>query len=175
MSRPRGPRPPVLELTEAERSQLLQLIQRHSTPQQLALRARLILAAAAGQNNAQIARVLGISVAMAREWRQRWRTRQPEPVAEQPVAAHLTDRPRPGAPARITAEQWCQIMALACSPPEAEGRPLSHWDARAIAKVAVEKGIVDRISPRHVGRFLKGGRPPAPPLSVLVDARLFRT
>lgn len=155
MSRPRGPRPPALELTEAERSQLLQLVQRHSTPQQLALRARLILAAAAGQNNAQIARSLGISVVMVRQWRQRWRALQAVPLAEQSVVARLTDLPRPGAPARITAEQWCQIMALACTQPEDVERPLSHWDAREIAALAVEKGIVARISPRHVGRFFK--------------------
>ena len=71
MSRPRGPRPPALELSAPERAQLEQLVQAHRTPQQLALRARLILAAAAGENNAQIARSLGIGVVMVREWRQR--------------------------------------------------------------------------------------------------------
>lgn len=51
----RGPKPSTITLTEAERQSLQHLTCRHTTPQQLALRARLILAAADGLNNAQVA------------------------------------------------------------------------------------------------------------------------
>jgi hypothetical protein len=44
----RGPKPPAITLTEVERQELQRLIKRHTTPQQIALRARLILAAADG-------------------------------------------------------------------------------------------------------------------------------
>ena len=91
-----------------------------------------------------------------------WLALQAVPLTEQSVEARLTDLPRSGAPPRITAEQWCQIMALACSQPEDVDRPLSHWDAREIAALAVEKGIVERISPRHVGRFFKKRRTSSP-------------
>ena len=47
----RGPKPPPIELSETERQELEQFTRRHSTPQQLALRARSVLAAATGANN----------------------------------------------------------------------------------------------------------------------------
>jgi putative transposase len=53
-------------------------------------------------------------------------------------------------------------MALACEDPKATGRPVSHWTPRELADEAVHRGIVLSISPRTVGRFLKGGRPQAP-------------
>ncbi|MCI5142177.1 MAG: hypothetical protein D3909_10760 [Candidatus Electrothrix sp. ATG1] len=37
------------------------------------------------------------------------------------------DAPRPGAPDRITAEQWFHIMALAYEPPESLGLPITNW------------------------------------------------
>ena len=58
----RGPKPPIIELTAAERHALDQLGRRYTTSQQLALRARIVLAAAAGANNSQIARQEGVDV-----------------------------------------------------------------------------------------------------------------
>jgi DNA-binding CsgD family transcriptional regulator len=62
----------MIELSDTERQDLQALVRRHSTPQQLVLRARVVLAAADGANNAQIARQLDISLDMARLWRNRW-------------------------------------------------------------------------------------------------------
>jgi hypothetical protein len=81
----------------------------------------------------------------------------------------VQDAPRPGAPATFSAEQWCQIIALACEPPEASGRPISHWTPRELADEACKRGIVERISERHVGRFLKSGRPQTAPQSLLAQ------
>ncbi|PZV04996.1 MAG: transposase, partial [Leptolyngbya sp.] len=64
--------PAVLQLDERERRQLQQLVNRHGTPQQLALRASIILLADAGRNHREIGRELNISRAMARVWRVRW-------------------------------------------------------------------------------------------------------
>ena len=69
----------------------------------------------------------------------------------------LTDAPRSGAPARITAEQVCQIVALACEAPGQSGRPISQWTGREVADEVVARGIVPAISPRHAGRLLKKG------------------
>jgi len=66
----RGPKPPMFELADAERQELERLVRRHTTPQQLALRAKIVLAAADGANNCQIARLLDVSLDMARRWRQ---------------------------------------------------------------------------------------------------------
>lgn len=159
MSFPRGPRPAALVLTVAERQALETLVRRPSTPQQLALRARLVLAAADGLNNTQIARQFGVNAEMPRRWRTRWLASVPaDPAAAPEVAARLADAERPGAPARFTAEQFCQLTALACEVPEGSDRPISQWSQREIAAEAIKRGIFDAISPRHVGRFLKGGR-----------------
>jgi transposase len=156
-------------LSDAERLALEKLIQRHSTPQLLALRARIVLACAQDKRNAQIARELSASVDMVRDWRARWLALQPVPLDELSVEARLADRERSGAPARITAEQWCQIVALVCEVPENSKRPISHWTPREIADEAIKRGILDRISPRHLGRFLKGERSQAASVSLLVD------
>ena len=66
-----GPKPTPLTLNEKEQKDLEALVRRHTTPQQVALRGRMILAAAAGKNNSQIARMLGVSVDTVRSWRMR--------------------------------------------------------------------------------------------------------
>jgi putative transposase len=176
MFSPRGPRPTPLRVSEAEQRELDTLVHRHTTPQQLALRARIVLAAADGKNNAQIARNEAVSLDTARLWRRRWLATAPaDPDAPPRVAARLSDRPRPGAPAHFTAQQFCQLTALACEIPEGSDRPISQWSQREIADEAIQRGIFERISPRHVGRFLKGGRPQAPPDPLLAHAPSHRT
>jgi transposase len=153
----RGPRPAAIELSEAERQGLEALRRRHRTPQQLVLRARIVLAAAAGLNNAQIARDLAVDVTTARLWRGRWLGLQAVGLAELSVEERLTDAPRSGKPPGITAEQQCQIVALACAAPSASGRPISQWTGREVADALVARGIVAAISPRHAARLLKKG------------------
>jgi putative transposase len=151
----RGPKPPAVNLSDKERQGLEQLVRRHSTPQQMALRGRIVLAAAQGKNNAQVAREFGITVEMARLWRDRWLALQPISLDDFTIADRLEDLPRPGAPARITADQRCRIEAMACEDPEDAGRPISQWTSREIADEVMKRGIVDSISPRHAARLLK--------------------
>jgi transposase len=153
----RGPKPPRIELTDVEGQALDELVRRHSTAQQIALRARIVLAAAEGKNNAQIVRQLGVSIDMVRLWRERWLVLQPASLTDLPVADRLSDAPRPGAPRRITAEQVCRIMELACEAPKRSGRPISQWTGREIAEEITRRGIVDEISGRHAARLLKRG------------------
>ena len=152
-----GPQPPAIEPTDDERHALEKLAKAHSTEQQIALRARMVLAAGDGQNNAQVARNLHVSIDTARQWRGRWLSLQPLPLSELSVAERLQDLPRPGAPSRISADQICQIVALACEPPEQSGRPITHWTSREIADEIMKRGLVEQISPRHAARLLKGG------------------
>ena len=153
----RGPKPPMIDLSDVERAELTSLIRRHTTPQQLALRARIVLTAAAGCNNSQIARGLNISVDMVRRWRARWLALQPVALHDLPVADRLTDVPRPGKPVRITDEQVAKIVALACEPPASGARPISQWTSRELAAEIRNRGIVDQISARHAARLLKRG------------------
>lgn len=154
----RGPKPPTLTLTDAERQALEYLTRRHSTPQQLALRARMVLAAAAGANNSQIARKEGVDIETVRLWRSRWLGLQAVTLEDLSVEDRLTDAPRSGKPVRITDEQVCQIIALACEAPERSERPISQWTGREIADEIKRRGIVSEISERHAARLLKRGR-----------------
>ena len=152
-----GPKPAKIELSEKEPQALEKLAMRHTTGQQKAQRARIVLKAAEGKNHAAIAKELGISVDMARLWRRRWLTLQAIGLDDLSVAERLEDLPRPGAPARLTADQICQIEQVACEKPEQTGRPISQWTGREIADELVKRGIVDTISARHASRLLKKG------------------
>jgi len=154
----RGPKPAAVILTAEERRSLEAVARRHTTPPQVALRARIVLAAAEGGNNAQVARALGVEVEAVRRWRGRWLGLRPVALADLDAEERLSDAPRSGAPARITAEQVCRIVALACEAPGQSGRPISQWTGREVADEAVRRGIVPAISPRHAGRLLKRGR-----------------
>jgi transposase len=125
----------------------------------MALRARIVLAAANGLNNAQIARALRVSLDTARLWRRRWLDLQAILLTELSVEERLQDLPRPGAPPQISADQVCQIVALACEKPEQSERPITHWTGREIADEIMKRGLVEHISPRHAARLLKRGRP----------------
>jgi transposase len=152
-----GPRPPSVDLTNEARRDLEGLARRHKTGQQVAERARIVLRAAAGLNNSEIARELALEPDTVRLWRQRWLAFAGVAVAEVPVAARLADAPRSGTPARITPEQVARIVALACEAPGESGRPISQWSTTELAAEIKRRGIVEQISPRHAARLLKRG------------------
>ncbi len=152
-----GPQPAAVKLTDAERQALEALDKAHRSAQQMALRARIILAVGDGLNNMQVAKKLQVSIDTARQWRSRWVALQATPLPELSVEERLQDLPRPGAPSRISADQICQSVALACEKPEQAERPITHWTAREIANEIVKRGLVERISPRHAARLLKRG------------------
>jgi transposase len=144
-----------ISLSQEEQSALESLVKRHKAGQQVALRGRIVLACAEGKSNGSIARSEGVTVKLGSRWRQRWLTLAALPLSELSVAERLADLPRPGAPARITADQVCQIVALACEKPTESERPISQWTGREIADEVMKRKIVEQISPRHAGRLLK--------------------
>lgn len=150
-----GPKPPAINLNDIERRDLELLVRRYSTGQQKVIRARIVLLAAEGKNNREIANELRISLDTARLWRQRWLDLQPISLDDLNIEERLDDLPRPGAPPRLTANQICQIQQLACEKPEKSGRPISQWTGREIADEIMKRGIVDTISARHSARILK--------------------
>jgi putative transposase len=152
----------AIRLNEQEQEALTRLVRRHRSEQQVALRARIVLAAAQGSSNIQIAHELDINVDTVRLWRDRWASWQeidqeksdPEGVS---LAQRLQDAPRPGAVPTFTVEQRAQMAALACEAPAKTGRPISQWTGREIADELKKRGIVSQISPRHAARLLKKG------------------
>jgi putative transposase len=149
------PKAQVVNLSDAERHGLEKLIKRHQVGQQIALRARIILAAAQEQKNKEIAQAYNIALDTVRLWRNRWIRLQDIALDDLSLEDRLQDAPRPGAPAKITTDQRCRIEALACEKPEESDRPITHWTAREIADELKKRQIVDNISPRHAARLLK--------------------
>jgi putative transposase len=147
---------------------LARIIKKPSSKQADVTRARIILLAAEGYNNQHIAHQLAGHRETVRKWRNRWATAGPDLAAaaseldEKELSAFilefLGDQPRSGAPGKFTAEQICQIVALACEPPEEYGRPVTHWTPPELADEAVTQGLVESISARQAGRFLKRSR-----------------
>jgi putative transposase len=152
-----APFPARLDLTPQERAALEALTRRHTAGQQAVLRARIVLAAADGRNNPQLVRELGVALETVRLWRRRWLELAGVALADLGVAERLADAPRAGRPSRITAEQRCRMVALACAAPAAHGRPISQWSGREIAAEVVAQGIAEAISPRPAARLLKRG------------------
>lgn len=146
-----------VQLQEEERAALLQVTKRRKSGQQLVLRAQIVLEASQGKSNATIAQALAVSVETVRLWRNRWAAWQNIDLKDRGVEERLTDAPRPGAPARISAEQHCQMELLAGFAPSQSGRPISQWSGREIAEEMIQRGIVDHISRRHAARLLKKG------------------
>ena len=91
----------------------------------------------------------------------RWIGLQAASLSELPVEERLSDLPRAGRPSEISAEQICQLVAMACEQPKE--RPISHWTGREIADEVMQRGIVPQISPRHAARLLK--KPISSPIS----------
>ena len=140
-----------VKVTKKQRETLEAIVRKRSSAQQLVTRSRIILLAGAGVGVRATVRELGIGREAVQRWRRRWE--ELSEVAD--VVMRLSDIPRPGAPAVYSAEQVCEIMALACELPESRGLAMTHWTQQALADEAVKQGIVESISQRSVGRFLK--------------------
>jgi len=132
-------------LQASERARLKKRADGHKTPYQDRLRARIVLLAARGRPNAQIAAQLGITTDTARTWRTRF--------AEHRLAG-LADRPRAGRPRRISALERAEVCALACQLPAATGVPLAHWTCPELAGELQARGLVEAISASSVRRIL---------------------
>ena len=124
----------AIELTDQERAQLEAWTRRRTSAQALAQRSRIVLAAADGLKNTEIAEQLGISRNMAATWRSRF--------AEHRLDG-LTDEPRPGRPRTISDEQ---VDAVITKTLESTPKDATHWSTRSMAKeVGLTQTAVSRI------------------------------
>ncbi len=179
------PQANVLHVSPLQHELLEQMVHRSTNAQRLVKRGHIILEAASGSSNSKIAQHLQVGYETVRRWRDRWYTAQTRltvieatakpKLLRQAIEVLLTDEQRPGAPETFTFEQFMHIMALACETPGESERPVSSWTPRELADEAVKRGIVAQISPRTVGRFLKGEHFAAPSQAVLADAATRRS
>jgi len=161
----RGPKPPDIKLTAMVKRILEKIPRCYTNPYWLVLRAKVVLYAAAGANNTEIARRLDTTSDTAGKWRGRWIEAEPrlsaveaEGLDEKELAAWvevvLSDAPRPGTPDTFAPEQLVQVVAVACEDPRESDREITHWTRRELAEEVIQREIVETISPRHVGRIL---------------------
>ena len=180
-----NPQAAPVQVSSLQLDTLQRMVRRTTSAQRLVKRSRIILLAAAGIPNTQIAKQVQVDHETVRRWRERWRAAESrlqaieatgkQKLLSQTIEALLTDAQRPGAPATFTFEQFMQIMALACETPAESDRPVSSWTLHELAEEAIKRGIVEQISPRTVERFLKGERFAAPSQALLAHSTFRRS
>lgn len=140
-----------INLTKEECSSLEKLVRKQTAPQNKVRRAKIILLANENiLNNNQIAKELSIYQSDVTKWIKRWIERAGHLPEER-----ISDSSRSGAPPRITPQQWCCIMALACEPPENYDVAITHWTHKELTNEVLKQKIVPAISASHLGTFLK--------------------
>jgi transposase len=129
-----SPVPAEVVLSDQERDQLEAWARRRSSAQALALRSRIVLAAAAGLNNTQIARELGIRQETAARWRNRF--------AKEGLDG-LLDEPRVGRPRLIGDAKVEEVIVKTL---ESTPKDATHWSTRSMAaEVGLSQSAVSRI------------------------------
>src|SRR5690242_9450862 len=124
----------ALNVTAEERQKLESWVRRPKTAQRLAWRARIVLSCAEGNKNQDVAQQLGLDVHTVGKWRERFRKRRLEGLA---------DEARPGAPRQISDEQVQAVITRTL-----ETRPTSgtHWSTRSLAQeMGLSQTAVSRI------------------------------
>jgi transposase len=131
---PRGPAAPSIRLSPEETAELQRWLRRPKTGQGLALRARIVLAAAEGRTNLGVVQSLGVARSTVIKWRRRF---------AQDRLDGLLDEPRPGAPRKISDEEVERVIAMTL---EAKPRAATHWSTRSMAEASgMSQSAVSRI------------------------------
>jgi transposase len=130
MGRPKG----RLVVAPSERERLEEWSRRPKTAQALAMRARIVLRCAAGEDNTEVAEELGVTRQMVGKWRQRFLDRRLE---------GLLDEPRPGAPRRIQDRDIERVLRTTL---ESTPRDATHWSVRTLAEeTGMSRSTIHRI------------------------------
>jgi len=168
-----GRRGTKVVITERQQEMLREMTVSRVCAQGLTQRAGMFLGVFEGDQNGVIAGRVGCERHAVGRWRRRWKATFQKLIhaecAGRPgrlrrtIKTVLSDAPRAGRRCRIEPGQVAMILAVACEQPGHSGRPVSHWTHPELAAEVVKRGIVPAISARHVGRFLKDGRPSTPP------------
>jgi len=130
------PNPNAVEvvLSEEERDQLEAWARRRKSAQALAQRSRIVLAAAEGLKNTEIAHRLGVDRGMVARWRSRFAADRLD---------GLVDEPRPGRPRTVTDEQVEEVVVKTL---ETTPKDATHWSTRSMAaEVGLSQTAVSRI------------------------------
>jgi transposase len=131
---PLGRRKAELTLTDDERQTLRTWACRPKSTQQLAQRARIVLACAEGRDNKDVAVELGVTTQTVGKWRRRFLERRLDGLA---------DQPRPGAPRKVTDQD---VEAVVTGTLETRPKRATHWSTRGMAQdVGLSQSTISRI------------------------------
>lgn len=137
----------IVDLTEAERSELLALTTKGTIRARKMKRAQILLKADDGLTDVQIMEALKVSRPCVERVRQRF-------VAGNLDRA-LNENPRPGKQRKLSDRQEARLIAEACTPAPA-GR--KRWTIRLLTERMVALQVVDSLSRETVRRVLKKTR-----------------
>lgn len=156
-----------ITLSERQEKVLKEIAASQKTELRYHQRTTIILEAAQGTPDKNIAQKLNLHRQTISHWRNKWLSNAEKLAVleeapnnkeyDEGLMSILTDDPRPGAPQGFTPEQICQIVSTSCEPPDQAGYPVSHWSLPLLKQEVLKRGIVDTISVTQVGRFLKSG------------------
>jgi len=165
--------PKALPLTVNKRihSILLGMSKKREIRSSLKERVSIVLLGIEGRSSYSCAKELKLSKQKITRWRKRWESGIDQllsmsesndsggPSTDKELTDQiihiLSDKPRSGAPKRITYAEEQSIIALACDTPEVHGIPMTNWTHEMLAHVAKAEGLIVQISKRHVGNILK--------------------
>jgi transposase len=119
-----GRRAVFVGLTSAERTELEALTRRRKSSRADAMRAEIVLLAAAGMSNLAIAGQLGITRVTVTTWRGRFAAKR---------LAGLVDEPRPGAPRKIGDDKITEVVTTTL---ETMPTAATHWSTRSMARAS---------------------------------------
>ena len=127
------------------RARLERLVRSATAPRRLVDRTRIVLSAAAGLSNAEIARTFGFTEKTVRKWRNRF--------AALSTRAALDDGHRSGRPESIPVEVRCELMMMACDrPPEIALRDI--WTYASLSE-CLRRSTGWLVSQSEIGRILR--------------------
>ncbi len=133
-----------VQLSAEDREKLQNHLRRGKSSARSQTRARILLLADAGRSDAEIVEALGTSKSSVARIRKRY--------CDEGLEFIFKEKPRSGAPPKISGIARAQLVTLACSEPP-EGR--SRWTLRLLADKFVELGYGNSISHMEVYRTLK--------------------
>ncbi len=123
-----------IELSDEERCELERTARAEKRPWREVQRARIVLHAADGLADTEIAARLDTSAGLVGRWRRRFFEDRLD---------GLTDKPRAGRPRRFPPEQVAEVKAIACELPATVGLPLSRFTRTELHRLVIERGVTD--------------------------------
>jgi putative transposase len=164
---------PKIVLSTLQRKELEKLSKQSTARSRDKERANIILRLSSGISCLSLCQELGLNWRTVRRCLTHWQANsqalsalETKIISEKGKLHHLrkalitalSDAPRAGCPSKFSAEQYCQLLAVALERPEDSGHEVTHWSLNILKTEVEKRGIVSSISRAQLGAFLKSSR-----------------